>query len=81
MLNLEIITSEKLLFTGEIKIVKLPGVSGSFEIMENHAPIISTLMQGKIKVKEINDMVSYFEIKGGLVELSKNDVKVLVEEL
>ena len=81
MLNLEIITSEKLLFTGEIKIVKLPGVSGSFEIRENHAPIISTLMQGKIKVKEINDMVSYFEIKGGLVELSKNDVKVLVEEL
>ena len=81
MMNLEIITSEKLLFTGEIKIVKLPGVSGSFEIMENHAPIISTLMQGKIKVKEINDMVSYFEIKGGLVELSKNDVKVLVEEL
>ncbi len=80
MLKLEIITSEKLLFAGEIKIVKLPGVSGSFEIMENHAPIISTLMQGKIKVKEINDMVSYFEIKGGLVELSNNDVKVLVEE-
>lgn len=80
MLNLEIITSEKLLFAGEIKIVKLPGVSGSFEIMENHAPIISTLMHGKIKVKEINDMVSYFEIKGGLVELSNNEVKVLVEE-
>ena len=80
MLKLEIITSEKLLFAGEIKSVKLPGVSGSFEIMENHAPIISTLMQGKIKVKEINDMVSYFEIKGGLVELSNNDVKVLVEE-
>ena len=80
MLNLEIITSEKMLFAGEIKIVKLPGVSGSFEIMENHAPIISTLTQGKIKVKETNDVVSYFEVKGGLVEMSNNEVKVLVEE-
>ncbi len=80
MLHLEIITSEKLLFDGEIKLIKLPGVSGSFEIMTNHAPIISTLMEGKIKVKEITDVVSYFEVKGGLVEVSNNKVKVLVEE-
>ena len=79
MMNLEIITPEKLLFSGEIKLIKLPGVSGSFEIMTNHAPIISTLTQGKIKVRETNDVVSYFEIKGGLVEASKNKVKVLVE--
>lgn len=80
MMHLEIITTEKLLFAGEIKIIKLPGISGSFEIMTNHAPIISTLTQGKIKVKEPNDVVSYFEIKGGLVEVSNNEVKVLVEE-
>ena len=80
MLHLEIITSEKLLFDGEIKLIKLPGVSGSFEIMTNHAPIISTLTEGKIKVKEISDVVSYFEVKGGLVEVSNNEVKVLVEE-
>ena len=79
MLYLEIITPEKLLFAGEIIIVKLPGVSGSFEIMNNHAPIISTLTQGKIRVKEINSIISYFEIKGGLVEVSNNKVKVLVE--
>ena len=76
---LEIITPEKLLFEGEISLVKLPGVSGSFEIMTNHAPIISTLTQGKIKVKAANELVSYFEIKGGLVEVSNNKVKVLVE--
>jgi len=80
MLNLEIITSEKLLFSGEIKIVKLPGVSGSFEIMENHAPIISTLTQGKVKVREPNDVVTYFEIKGGLVEMSNGQVKILAQE-
>ncbi len=80
MMYLEIITPEKLLFAGDITIIKLPGVSGSFEIMKNHAPIISTLMQGKIKVKETSGVVSYFEVKRGLVEVSNNAVKVLVEE-
>lgn len=76
---LEIITPEKMLFAGDISIIKLPGTTGSFEIMENHASIISTLGQGKIKVKESNGIISYYEIKGGLVESSDNEVKVLVE--
>jgi F-type H+-transporting ATPase subunit epsilon len=79
MLYLEIISPEKLLFAGEITIIKLPGVSGSFEIMKNHVPIISTLKQGKIKVKETSGIVSYFDVEGGLVEASNNEVKVLVE--
>jgi F-type H+-transporting ATPase subunit epsilon len=79
MMNLEIITPEGLLFAGEITIIKLPGKLGSFEIMTNHAPMISTLVQGKIKVKETNDIVSYFEIKGGIVEVANGEVKVLVE--
>ena len=79
MMYLEIITPEKMLFAGEIKLIKLPGISGSFEIMTNHAPIISILIQGKIKVRESNDIISYFEINGGLVEVSNNKVKVLVD--
>jgi F-type H+-transporting ATPase subunit epsilon len=79
MLHLEIITPEVLLFAGDIKIVKLPGALGSFEIMENHAPIISALTKGKIKVKEANGVISYFEITGGLVEASKNEIRILVE--
>ncbi len=79
MMYLEIITPEKLLFAGEIKLIKLPGISGSFEIMTNHAPIISILTPGKIKVRETNDIVSYFEINGGLVEASNNKIKVLVD--
>ena len=78
-MHLEIITPEKLLFAGEILLVKLPGTVGSFEMMENHAPIISTLTKGKIKVKEPNGTLSYFEINGGIVEGSNNQVKVLVE--
>ena len=76
---LEIITPEKMLFAGDISLIKLPGITGSFEIMENHASIISTLGQGKIKVKESNGIIPYYEIKGGLVESSDNEVKVLVE--
>jgi len=79
MMYLEIISPEKLMFAGEIIIVKLPGALGSFEIMKNHAPIISTLIKGKIKVKEINGIITYFEINGGLVEASKNEIRVLVE--
>jgi F-type H+-transporting ATPase subunit epsilon len=78
-MHIEIITPEKLLFAGEIKLVKLPGTLGSFEIMENHAPIISTLSKGKIKVKETNGNIVYFEVVGGLVEASNNEIKVLVE--
>jgi len=79
MLHLEIITPEKVLFSGDIKIIKLPGVLGSFEIMRNHAPLISILTQGRIKVKETNGLLSYFDINSGLVEVSNNQVKVLVE--
>lgn len=76
---LEIITPEKMLFNGDIDLVKLPGTTGSFEILINHAPLISTLMAGSIKVKDVNGVVSYFEITGGVVEVLNNKVKVLVE--
>ena len=80
MLYLEIISPEKRLFAGEILIVKLPGTLGSFEIMENHAPIISTLNKGKIKVIDKNGTITYFDINGGLVEASNNQINVLVEK-
>ncbi len=78
-MHLEIITPEKMLFSGEIDLVKLPGTTGSFEILINHAPLISTLMAGRIKVKDINGVVSYFTISGGVAEVLHNQVKVLVE--
>ena len=79
MLHLEIITPEKRLFSGEISIVKLPGANGSFEIMENHAALISTLGKGVIRLKETSGLINTFEIVGGLIEVSDNEVKVLVE--
>ena len=78
-MHLDIITPEKTLYSGDIELVKLPGTLGSFEVLKNHAPIISTLMEGKIKVKDETGVLSYFDISSGVVEVLNNVVKVLVE--
>jgi F-type H+-transporting ATPase subunit epsilon len=76
---LELITPEKKLYSGEAEIVKLPGTSGSFEILMNHAPIISTLTAGKIMVKESTGAIHYFDVKGGVAEVHNNNVIILVD--
>jgi F-type H+-transporting ATPase subunit epsilon len=80
-MNLEIITPEKKLFAGEAEIIKLPGALGSFEILKNHAPMISTLLEGKIKVKDAKGTILSFEINGGIVEVLNNKVIVLVDTI
>ena len=76
---LEIITPEKTLYKGEVSLVQLPGIDGSFEILENHAPLISVLAKGKIKVNDAKKETIFFEIKGGVIEVLKNKVLVLAE--
>jgi F-type H+-transporting ATPase subunit epsilon len=78
-MTVEILTPEKSLFTGEAKLIQLPGADGSFELMNNHAPIISTLAEGKIKVVEANGNKLFFDILGGMVEMSSNKITVLAE--
>jgi F-type H+-transporting ATPase subunit epsilon len=78
-MDLEILTPERKLFSGEIYGVQLPGIIGSFEILEKHAPLVSALSKGKIKVlKDKNNSIIY-TIDGGFVEVLKNKVSVLVE--
>lgn len=74
---LEILTPEKKLFQGEITGVKVPGISGSFELLENHAPIISALGKGVIELKE-NGKVTQFNIEDGFLECLQNKVTILV---
>jgi len=76
---LEIVTPEDKLFSGEIKLVQLPGAKGSFEMLKKHAPIISTLEKGTIKVVTIDGKETFFDIKGGVVEGSNNKIIVLAE--
>ena len=68
-MTIEIINPDETIFSGEADIVQLPGKDGSFEILNNHAPLISVLKEGKIKVVDKNKNTQFFEINGGL-ELS-----------
>jgi len=76
---LEIFTPEKKVFAGEAKLVQLPGSKGGFEVLKNHAPIISTLEKGVVKVIDENGKEYLFEIDGGVVENKANKMIVLVE--
>jgi F-type H+-transporting ATPase subunit epsilon len=78
-MNLEILTPEKKLFSDEVFGVQLPGVSGSFEVLEKHAPLVSALKNGRIKVLNDKTHTMFFDIKSGFVEVLSNHVTVLVE--
>lgn len=78
---LEIITPDTRIYSGQVQLVQLPGSIGSFEILKNHAPIISTLDKGKIKVVEENGQILFFEVDGGIVENKDNKIIVLVESI
>ena len=77
---LEIITPEKKLFAGEIKLLQVPGSKGSFEILNNHAPIISTLENGRIKIISPEGSVTFFDIGGGVIEAKENKIIILAEK-
>ncbi|HLN72668.1 MAG: ATP synthase F1 subunit epsilon [Methylococcaceae bacterium] len=78
---LEIITPDKKVYSGQVRLVQLPGTKGSFEILKNHAPIISTLEKGRIKVIEESGQILYFEVEGGVIENKDNKIIVLVESV
>jgi F-type H+-transporting ATPase subunit epsilon len=78
-MQLEIITPEHTLFSGEVDLVQLPGIDGSFEILNNHAPLISVLSGGKVKIRDERKGLQYFDIKGGVVEVLNNKVLLLAE--
>ena len=78
-MKLEIITPEKQLFSGEVNSVKFPGSNGSFEVLNNHAPIISTLSKGVIRVITKEKDTRTFDINSGVIEMQKNNIIVLAE--
>ena len=77
-MQLDILTPEKKIFSGQAESVSLPGTDGRFQVLNNHAPIISSLQKGYLKVKANNEETKW-NITGGLVEVLKNKVTVLVE--
>jgi F-type H+-transporting ATPase subunit epsilon len=79
-MQLEIITPDKKVYSGEVSSVSVPGSRGRFEMLKNHAPIISTLLNGKVKVKD-KEGVKTFDVKGGVVENLKNKIIILAESV
>ena len=91
-MQLEIVSPEAQLFSGEVLSVTVPGASGSFQILNNHAPIVSTLVEGRVKIQgninldEANKCkftqegdTTYLDIQSGAIELSDNKVILLTE--
>ena len=88
-MHLEIVSPEKTIFSGEAKSVHLPGSEGHFQVLNNHAPIVSTLKKGEILIDGVDNQESDFldfsngnaslEIKSGVVEMKKNKLIILVD--
>jgi F-type H+-transporting ATPase subunit epsilon len=78
---LEIITPDKKVFSGDVKLVQVPGLDGSFEIMHKHAPIIAIIGLGKVKVITDGGEKKFFEVDGGVVEVKDNKIILLAEKL
>lgn len=76
-MQLEILTPEKKLFEGEVVSVKVPGVSGEFEMLNNHAPIVSALTNGVISINHNNEITN-ISIEDGFIECLQNKVVILV---
>lgn len=80
-MHLEIITPDKKVFEGEVAIVTFPGSDGSFQVLNNHAPLVSLLKDGVVEYKTDSKETSQVAITGGVVEVLKNNVIVLADGL
>ena len=77
-MQVDILSPEKKVFSGEASAVQFTGTTGSFQVLNNHAPMIASLGKGVIRVKTAG-AVKDFSIKGGFVEVLNNQLSVLVE--
>jgi F-type H+-transporting ATPase subunit epsilon len=78
-MKIEIITPDSTVYIGEVSLAKFPGLDGSFEVLNNHAPMIAALKKGTIKVIDAKKSVLTFDVNGGVVEVLKNNIQVLAE--
>ena len=77
-MKLEIVSPEKIVYSGQAELVTLPGLSGSFTILDRHAPIISALKKGVVSYS-VNGKNEEIITDGGFVEVKKNNASVCIE--
>lgn len=92
-MQLEIVSPERVLLKGEVEAVTVPGINGKFQMLNNHAPVVSVLGEGYISLKLIGEMTAEYkgnffkgsseehsiEIKGGVLEMNNNKAIILVD--
>ena len=78
-MKLSIVSPEETLYEGEVKSVKMQGIDGKFQVLNDHAPLISALSKGDIVIEEISGEKKSFAINSGLVELAKNEIDILAK--
>lgn len=79
-INLEIITPEKIIYKDSVDSITVPGTKGMFQVLKNHAPLMSTIEIGVITIKK-NDENTYFATAGGTIEVLNNNVLILVDSV
>ena len=75
-MEVQIITPDKTIFSGSADLVVVPGSDGQIGILDNHAPLVSSMQKGQVKIRKGRDD-QFFDIEGGVVEVLKNQVIVL----
>ena len=78
-MTLEILTPDKKIFSGEVYGVQLPGINGLFEVLDRHAPLVSALKAGSLKILNDKNATTSYTIQSGFVEVLNNKTTVLVE--
>lgn len=77
-MNLTILSPEKEIFSGAVKSVKVPGALGYFQMLENHAPIVSSLQKGEVSIVKADGEKMEFAVEGGFVEMLNNEISLLI---
>jgi len=80
-MKIEIITPDKTVFEGDIKSVRVPGKKGSFQVLKDHAPIVSTLESGPVIMVDQDGNETRYLINGGVIEVKMNKIILLVESV
>jgi len=80
-MKIEIITPDKKVYEGDIKSVRVPGKKGSFQVLKDHAPIISTLESGLVIMVDLNGKETILEISGGVIEVKTNKIILLADSV
>ncbi len=78
-MKLEILTPEEKLFTGEVYSVQVPGSNGRFQMLNKHAPIVSSLKKGTVKIIDDKKKEFLIEVNTGIIEMKNNKIIILAE--